>query len=310
MAKRTLLFGVLLFTVFAAAAEKIDDKSGMFVDTARDRKIPYKIDYPKPLEGQHAVIILSHPLGGSRDSNEALARHLAGHGFIVVRIQHQGSDDGLLQGIRDRRMAPFRLAQSLRDPRNAQNRFLDTLFVVSELPNLNSADKQLKGHLNLQALGMAGHSYGATSTMVAAGERVGAISASFKVPMLKAGLLMSPSPSETSNVERAYGDISIPLFHMTGTLDESLVEGRNVHASDRTKPYRLLSISNQYLLVLNGADHIAFSNESHDKRYMVAVLNGALAFFQAYLNDDRNAENWLRNEYKKTLAEGDEFEYK
>ena len=43
---------------------------------------------------------------------------------------------------------------------------------------------------------------------------------------------------------------------------------------------------------------------------MIAILNGALAFFQAYLLDDANAEKWLQTEFKKTLDGKDVFEFK
>ena len=311
MTRIVLLFGIFLAIAMPAEAGKISNSTGTFFDADRGRKIPYKISFPKPLEGRYAVIVISHPLGGSRDSNELLGRHLASNGFIVVHVQHEGSDESLLRGISNRRMAPLVLAQSLRDPANARNRFQDIPFVISQLTRLNDEDKQFKDHLNLDALGMAGHSYGATSTMVAAGEQVGLAGASFKVPSLRAGLTLSPSPpTGGTKPEQAYKAISIPLFHVTGTMDVSLVEGRGLTAADRTKPYRALSIPNQYLLVLDGADHTAFSNESRDKRAMAAVLNGALAFFQAYLSNDKSAESWLQNEFRKTLTDRDVFEKK
>jgi predicted dienelactone hydrolase len=306
-----LLLAVIAIWTAQAWASKFDDVSGAFVDASRNRKVPYKIYFPKPLDGKYPVVIVSHGIGGSRESNVQLGKHLASNGFVVLNIQHEGSDEALLQGVRDRRLAQLKLAQSLRDPRNAVNRFLDVPFVVAQLSILNDSDKQLKGHLKIDALGMAGHSYGAISTMVAAGERVGAEYASGKVSSLRAGLLLSPSPPrDGADVERVYRDVSIPLFHMTGTEDASLLDARNVSPSDRVKPYRLLSVPNQYLLVLNQADHKSFSNEAHDKRHTAAILDGALAFFNAYLRDDRDAEQWLRTEYKKTLAPQDVFAFK
>jgi predicted dienelactone hydrolase len=300
---------VLLFWQ-SAFAGGVSDKDGVFVDASRSRQVPYKIYYPKPLDGLHAVIIVSHPIGGSRDSNKALGKGLASSGFVVVHIQHEGSDADLLKGIRDRRMVGVRLAQSLRDPRNAQNRFLDVPFVVQQLTELNANDKMLKGYLNLDALGMAGHSYGAVSTMVAAGERVGAVGASFRVSSLRAGLVLSPSPPAAGQTtERAYGDVTIPLLHVTGTADVSLLEGRDLAPADRTKPYRSLAIPNQYLLILNGAEHKDFSNEASNQKYMESIVTGAAAFFRAHLNNDKDAEAWLQNEYRKSLRTGDVFEH-
>ena len=314
-----VLVAVLVACSFSAVAANFDDKAGAFTDAARDRKIPYRIYYPKPLDGQYPVVIFSHGLGGSRDGNEQFGKHLAGRGIIVVHVQHAGSDEGLIEGVRDARMAQVKLAQSLRQPVNAQNRFLDVAFVVTQLSILNETDKLLKGHLNLQALGMAGHSYGAVSTMVAAGELIGARNLSLKVPTVRAGILLSPSPPrDGADIARAYKDVSIPLFHMTGTHDVALVDARDVTAKDRLIPFQSLSIPKQYLLVLDQAEHMTFSGRrigtreeaKLDKEHMIAVLNGALAFFRAYLLDDLDAEKWLQTEYKKTLDGKDVFEFK
>jgi predicted dienelactone hydrolase len=315
--------GVLIFLCISFCvntwASSIDSKAGVFEDASRSgRKVPYKILYPKPLDASCPIIILSHGLGGSLESNEVLGRHLANHGFVVVHIQHEGSDEALYKGLRDRRAVQVAMQRSLMLPANAANRFLDLPFVVRQLAALNESDKELKGHLNLEALGMAGHSYGAISTMVAAGERVGARSQSVKVPSLRAGLLMSPSPPrDGADIEHTYADVTIPLFHITGTNDVSLVDARIANPQDRTQPYRSLNIANQYLLVLNKADHLTFSDrhmESRDsaldKKHMAAVLNGALAFFQAYLLDDKKAEAWLRTDYKSTLDASDVFQFK
>jgi predicted dienelactone hydrolase len=321
--KRAVLFGLLLCLTVGlgvdAWASSFDSKTGDFEDAARGgRKIPYRILYPKPLDASYPVVIISHGLGGSVDSNESLGKHLAGHGFVVVHIQHEGSDESLYKGLRDRHAVQIALQRSLLQPANAANRFLDVPFVVLQLAVLNEHDKQLKGHLNLAALGMAGHSYGAISTMVAAGELVGARSQSVKVPSLRAGLLMSPSPPRAgADIERTYADVTIPLFHITGTNDESLVDARITDPQERTKPYRSLNIANQYLLVLNNADHATFADKhmgprdsALDKKHMASVLNGALAFFQAYLLDDKKAEAWLRDDYKSVLDASDTFEFK
>src|ERR1700704_1302752 len=164
-----LLCGCIGFGAVLAA--DFDSATGTFVDAARNRKIPYKIYYPKHLEGRYPTIVVSHGLGGSRAGNEQLGKHLASRGFVAIHIQHAGSDDSMFNGLRDRGGVQAVLTRSLLDPRNAINRFLDARFAVQQLAELDSSDKHLKGHLDLQAVGMAGHSYGAVSTMVAAGER-------------------------------------------------------------------------------------------------------------------------------------------
>jgi predicted dienelactone hydrolase len=315
---RLALLALLSLAFGTSLAGSYDDKKGSFNDESRDRKIPYKIYYPKPLEGRYPVIIVSHGLGDSREGNTQLGRRLAENGFIAIHIEHPGSDDSVTQGARDRRSAREAARRSLSID-TALARFQDVPFVVTALAKLDADDKQLKGHLNLEALGMAGHSYGAIGTMVAAGERLTPRYLSFKVPQIRAGLLLSPSPLRAQlDPAKAYADISIPLFHITGTRDDALLEGRNVVAADRVRPYQLLHAPKQYLLVLNGADHVASSGHrigTHDEqpldgKHMESILTGAVAFFQAYLANQPDKEEWLQKEYKKQLADGDMFEFK
>lgn len=317
--KRILVVLALLAALGNALAAPFESKTGAFDDVARKRKIPYRVYFPSPLIGEHPVIIFSHGLGGSRDGYPQFGAQLSSHGFIVIHIQHPGSDSSLIEGVRSRVAAQLALNESVRWPINAVNRFLDVPYVVAQLPRLNEQDKVLKGHLNLQALGIAGHSYGAISTMVAAGERIGAKNQSFKVPEIKAGVLMSPSPPrEEADPKLVYADVNVPLFHMTGTEDVSLVEGRDLQAKDRLVPYRTLTIPDQYLLVLEGADHATFSGRRigsreespEDAEHLKAALNGALVFFQAYLSGNADAKKWLRERYKTTLKPGDVFEFK
>jgi predicted dienelactone hydrolase len=317
--KRILLLLVLLCSSTTVLAAAFDSATGTFNDASRNRKIPYKIYFPDPLDKQYPVIIVSHGLGGSRDGDQILGKHLASHGFICIHIQHLGSDDSIYQGARSRQEVQLGV-QKAQSPAAAVNRFLDVPFVVGQLPKLNESDERLKGHLNLQSIGMAGHSYGSISVMVAAGERMGDRYQSFKVPTIRAGLSLSPSPPHRGlDPARAYADVTIPIFHMTGTEDVNLVErSDDVLPKDRIVPYQTLTIPNQYLLVLHKADHMTFSGrrirtgeeKKLDKQHMTVVLNGALAFFEAYLSDSKSAEKWLREEYKKTLDAQDAFEFK
>jgi dienelactone hydrolase len=317
------LFAFIAFALCANAlgANAIETFTGEWVDTNRDnRKVPYRVYHPAPLERSYPVIVVSHGLGGSKDGNELLGRHLAGNGFVTVHVQHAGSDENLYQNARSMADIPSTLQRSLARPINAINRFQDLPFTLKQLEKLNEEDAKLKGRLNLGIVGMAGHSYGSVSTMVAAGERVGEGYTSFKVPKIMAAVSLSPSPpGEGLDPARAYADISIPIFHITGTDDVNMVErGRDVKAPDRLVPYQTLTIPSQYLLVLNKADHATFSGrriktraEKYlDKAHMGAVLNGSLVFFQTHLLGSDSAKRWLQSEFKKTLAPEDRFEFK
>src|SRR5262245_56462669 len=130
-------------------------------DAKRDRTVPVKIYLPKSA-GPFPVIIFSHGLGGSRDGYEYLGRHWASHGYVCVHLQHHGSDSALWVG-KGYDQAALRKAAS--DPKNAADRPQDVHFAIDELTKLNASDSQLKGRLNLNNIGMAGHSFGAYTTM-------------------------------------------------------------------------------------------------------------------------------------------------
>jgi dienelactone hydrolase len=303
---------------FAAGEPRFATKDGVFHDPLRSRDVPYRIYYPQPLSARYPVVVVSHGLGGSRENNARLGAQLAVNGYVAVHIEHAGSDGDVAKGKMDRRAA---LAAAARQRMAAVQRFADVPFAVREISRLNEQDALFKDHLDLAALGMAGHSYGAISTQIAAGQRVGEQYRSAKVRELRAGLLLSPSPPDDGvDLAQAYADIDIPLFHMTGTKDKSpaFLTDRDVSPSDRVKPYEKFSIQNQYLLVLDAADHMTFSGArigtrdemGNDKEHMTAVLTGATLFFNAYLKNDEASKAKLRNDFKGSLSNKDRFEYK
>lgn len=323
MKRQFAIWTVLAFLwTLPAAAQTILVGEGAFRDESRNRRIPYLVYYPDPLRGRHPVILFSHGLGGSRQGGAYLGRHLASRGYVCFHIQHAGSDESLWKGKTRQRASIMRtLEGSLADPRNALNRFEDVPFVLDQLEKLEKEGPLFKGRLDLGKIGMAGHSYGGRSTMIAAGERVGRRYLSFKDSRIRAGLVLSPNlPNSRVDLQRAYRDIDIPLFHITGTEDASpLPSSRGMDPKRRTEPYRRIRTgAPQYLLVLQGADHMTFSGRRlgtaaetrHDARHIQVVLSGATAFFDAYLKGDRVALERLRSQYPKSLEQGDLFEWK
>jgi hypothetical protein len=132
---------------------------------------------------------------------------------------------------------------------------------------------------------------------------------------------MSPNvPIQGGNLAALYRDIEIPLFHITGTKDGNAVPGnKEFDPVQRTIPYETLTIPDQYLLVLDGAEHNAFSGLEHgphahgaekETRYTCAVQKGAVLFFDAYLKGDAIAVAVLRHTFKSNLKPTDRFEWK
>ena len=313
-----------LISVFPAIAGEwpIEIVDGTLYDTDRDRDVPYRAYHPAGHDGPAPVVIFSHELGGSREGAAYFGQHLAAFGFVALHIQHPGSDDEIVKDAGPNQAdISTALTKAIKKPRNALNRFRDVSFVIDAITEINGTDDNMAGWFDLDRIGLAGHSFGARATMIAAGERVGpGLSFSFKEPRLKAALVMSPNtPDKKVNYAKAYRDIDIPMLHITGTEDRgALPQHRMTEPEMRTVPYANIMNSDQYLLVLDKADHSTFSGRRlntadetpDDARHTNVVKSVATKFFEATLKGDKQAMVWLKSDFQAELSPGDRFEFR
>jgi predicted dienelactone hydrolase len=285
-----------------------------WTDSSRSRPVPVKVYYPKTGKGPFPVIVFSHGLGGSRENYEYIGRHWASHGYVSVHVQHLGSDDAVWRGSAN----PARdMARAAADPHNALARPLDVTFVLNQIEKLNRTASPFKGRLNLKAMGMAGHSFGAWTTLAVAGQVFGrARELSLADPRVKAGIDMSPPvPGNGQDLDRAYGGIKIPILHMTGTLDDSPIG--DTQAGERRIPFDHIRGVDQYLVTFEGGDHMIFSGRARrepqpkDELFQELIRAGSVAFWDAYLKGDARAKDWLmRGGYAAALGEDGRLEQK
>ena len=309
-----LLFILLLAPIAGRTAEV---EEGQFYDRDRDRNVPFRAYWPNLAGVPAPVVIFSHGLGGTRETASYFGRALAGSGYVSIHIQHPGSDGELVSQARSQEEAGQILRASLGNLENFLNRSNDIPFVIDELERRNNSGPWA-GRFDLSRIGMAGHSYGARSTMFAAGEFVGPIGGLAREPRIKAGVVLSPNlPRRDFDPNRQFGDVRIPLFHITGTLDDVLAMGSG-SASRRTQPFKLIPYSPQYLLVLDGANHATFSGtrlgtdteKPMDKDHTTTVSRAAVAFFDAHLRGLSSKENWIKSKFSHSLVSGDHFKFK
>ena len=225
-----------------------------------------------------------------------LGQRWAQDGYISVHPQHLGSDDAVW---RDAGVDGFAaLQQSVTNPQNAINRALDIPFVIDKMLALNkTAGSPLKGLVNPDEIGMSGHSFGAWTTMALVGQKV-RTGVSFLDPRIKSGIAMSaPVPGGAVAAAGQFINIKVPVFHMTGTLDDSPIG--ETKAADRRIPYDQSSVPGTCLLILNGADHMTFSGHafgvyrSDDARFQALILPASVAFWNATLRGNTAAREWL-----------------
>ena len=290
------------------------------IDTARDnREVKIKVYYPVNHSMTNLpVIFWSHGLGGSVDGAAFLSRFLASHGYVMVHVQHYGTDTSIWEGKKGHPWDIIRNTHITRDM--TLNRFADIPFVLNNLNSWLEKHEQIKSHADINNLGISGHSFGALTTQVMAGmlfpDANGKL-LDLTENRFKAGILYSPGSIEhlgDIDPNEVYPNISIPLFHMTGTEDGSPL-------SDLGYKMRLTvyehSNAEKYLLVLKDGDHMVFAgsrgklgHSKNRKAHEAIIKIAALSFWDAQLKNNVKAKEWLINDgFKSWLGENGEFQY-
>lgn len=316
--KRPVLLLALVLSASAAGEDSPFAFSELLlepVDESRSRAVPLKVYLPDT-ELSRPVIVLSHGLGGSREASPYLGRHWAEAGYVAVFVQHSGSDVGVWEGAAPgERTKALKQAASLR---STLDRLGDIPFVLDTLEKWNVEEgHDLLGKLDLDRVGMAGHSFGAVTTQAMMGQKF-AGNRSRAEPRFDAFFPMSPSPGRRIGSPAAFGHVEAPVLCMTGTKDGSPLDP-DMDPASRREVYASLPAGDGYELVFHGADHFAFSDrklragERRDDRIHPAIRKISLRFWDAYLRDDPEARRWLKSKKpveEGTLAEEDVWQWK
>ena len=280
-------------------------------DDKRNRVVPVKI-YIAPSEKLSPIILFSHGLGGSREASAFLGKYWAKHGYVAVFMQHAGSDSEVMKSSqRGGRLGALKSAMSRQA---STDRFGDVTFVIDQLELWNSSsDHPLGGKLDLEKIGMSGHSFGAITTQGLMGQKF-ALPRSHADPRLDAFFAMSPSPGQGLTPSQAFGHIKSPALMMTGSEDMIKLTP-HLTPEKRSQVYGGLPAGDKYQLFLEGATHFAFSDGKRQKipHHHPAIQVISTRFWDAYLKGDQSAKKWLQsNEVRKgaKLVEKDKWQWK
>lgn len=277
---------------------------GEMVDSIRgNRHIPLKMYYPQePSLKDIPLIVWSHGLGGSIDGAAFISRFLCARGYVVLHVQHKGTDSSLWEG---KPGHPWDIIKATNIPRSMTlARFMDVPFVLDNLAEWLFQFEDINGRIDLNNIGMSGHSFGAMTTQVMCGQQFPdeqGILQDYSDPRFKAGILYSPVPAFHLTGElpdRIYGSIDRPLFHMTGTDDSSPVEGFDY--TRRLAIYDYSHKAEKMLMILNDGDHMIYNgsrgklgqNPNRDLHETLIKI-AALAYWDAKLKGDKTAHDWL-----------------
>lgn len=286
------------------------------LDSARGRTVPIRVFLPDASpESPRPVILFSHGLGGSRSANRFLADHWSRRGFVVVCLQHPGSDDTVWREVRPgRRMGAMRDAASLD---NFRLRVGDVVTVLDQLAVWHAtAGHPLAGRCDLERVGMSGHSFGAQTTQAVSGQSFPLVGRRFTDDRIRAAVILSPgTPQGRSDAGDAFASVTIPWLLATGTDDVAAIGGQR--AASRRAVFPALPAGLGYELVLDGAEHSAFSEQPlpGDRRPRNPNHHRALqaittAFWDATLGGDADARAWLDgNGPRSVLEAADEWQH-
>jgi dienelactone hydrolase len=276
-------------------------------DEARARKIPLRVCLPSATKPA-PVVIYSHGLGGSRNGSKFLGQHLAARGYLVVYIQHPGSDDSVWRNEPLRtRMSSMKSAASAE---NLKLRCEDVKSLLDQLERWNAKPGHpLADRVAMEHIGMSGHSFGAHTTQAVAGQNFPLIRHKFLDTRIDAAIAYSPSSPPIGDLKTIFGKVNVPWLLMTGTQDVSPIGGQSVES--RTAVYaNLTDAIDKYEVVLFGAEHAVFTdvgarsgNRGTVAEHHRTILALTTAFWDAYLHDDAKAREWLAGDQVKTVLD-------
>jgi predicted dienelactone hydrolase len=310
----TFFFGTLIYAADASydplevdESQTIETLDLLIDDTRRDRKIPLRVYLPESSIAA-PVVLFSHGLGGSKDNNPYLGNHWAARSYIAVFMQHIGSDESVWKDAKPReRMKAMKRAASMK---NARLRYQDVPVVIDYLEQWNNDETHaLHAKLDLEDIGMSGHSFGAVTTQAVSGQSGFGGLMNFTDDRIKAAVAMSPSTPRGRNTKRTFKCVNIPWLLMTGTEDLSVIG--NTDLASRLAVFPALPDGDKYELVLFEAEHSAFSDRSlpgdklkRNPNHHQAILALSTAFWDAYLNNNDSAKAWLQGDGVKSALEG------
>lgn len=266
-----------------------------WVDTRRERPVPARLYLPRlAMPGAPVpLVVFSHGIGSTRERYRWIGQHLAAQGCACLHPQHVGSDRQVWTG------NPFSVVTRLWDAAQeseAVARVADVRFALDTL-----LDGEVAPRLDERRIALAGHSYGANTTLLAAGavvEREGR-PLTLRDERARAAIVLSAPPFYgEGDPGRILAGVGVPSLHVTATDDIIRIPGYYSGAEDRLAVYRATGGQRgprKWLAMFEGGSHSIFTDRptaggvTLNPQVKEATQALALAFLHAVFDGDEAA---------------------
>lgn len=308
-------------------------------DQNRDRQLYVIVVQPEPLpQANNPVILISHGLGSRPEDFVDKAQQLASYGFVVALPQHPGSDSEQVQKLQQGLSRSYFLDSEFID------RPKDLSYVIDELERRNQTE--FGGMLDLQSVGVAGHSFGGYGVLAVAGATIDfehlqqACDRPFAY--LDTALLLEcralQLPRETYNFRdervkvvfaanpvnygifgpQGLGQIHIPTFIVGGSDDPATPT-----VFEQARSFPALAAPTKYLALAEGQAHVNLAQLDAGVTKMLDSIPGLklahpdllrgyadgmlVAFFKTHLVNDLRYQPYMQSSYAAYLSRDQPF---
>jgi dienelactone hydrolase len=283
----------------------LDVADQVLIDPARRRKVLTRVHAPAA-PGRYPAIIFSHGFSSDLGAFNNTARRWADHGYVVLHPTHADSlayPDAIVdprEAAIVRRVIAGRatgvdvetrraFVGVLDNPFYLEHRLADVAFLLRCMSDKTSLDERVVARVDDSRLGMAGHSYGAYTTLVVAGAKLERDSTALADPLLKgfkaAIAISGQGAGRMFFSDRSFASIRMPLFMITGTNDMGAAAETPAW---RQQAFRDSPAGSKYSAVLDGFAHSEFDPPPDDAlrgATGVTLRQMQLEFWDAFLRD-------------------------
>ena len=318
---------------------QVEKQVWQLTDASRERSFYVDVYVPQGVSAERLpVIVFSHGLSSRPEDYSDGLNHLASYGYVIAAPQHVGSDiiylKEMFQGYH----------RDIFDGNEFINRPLDISFVIDELARRNQTE--FAGKLDLENVGVAGHSFGGYTALAIAGATIdfdylqqacdrvyGGLNVAL---LLECRALELPRDNYQFRDDRvqvvlAANPVNRFIFGQTGIskidIPTILYSGSDDPAAppalEQALPFAWLTVPDKYWVLVEGQAHVNFTKldggiqQSIDNMTRLSLpsqeligdyVNAtSLAFLQVHLAGNEDYRPYLQSAYAEYLSQNQTF---